>query len=244
MPYRRSYRPRARARPRRYRKRTYKRRMYRRKLPRNQITSAMFRFVMPIIQNSVNSTVGTAVAGHIAPAFSDMPGSTCYKALFAQYRVNKIKVEFIPQVSRVVTTVGSSDEVSYERPMFATSVNRVATSFPQDFEEIMSTSSVRYTQCGKYMRRYITPCTFDTIFNGSFSTEGLNPEYKQWISTNYAGVAHHGVSYVISAASHLPDGMYKYMPVVTMYAQFKNRRVNTDNISSTLPLADPSDNFI
>lgn len=239
MPYRRSYRRRANPPTRRFRRRAMRksripRPMMRRIMPRNQVTSAVFRYVMPNIENLVTSTVGTAVAGHIAPALTDMPGSLCYKNLFAQYRVCKVKVEFVPQVSRNVINTDNSTTNSFERPMFATSINRVATSFPQNFEEIMSTGSVKYGPCGRPYQRYFTPCTFDTIFNGSFSTEGLNPEFKQWISTNYASVANHGVSYVISAADNLPTGLYKYMPIVTMYAQFKNRRVNTDNISDAL----------
>lgn len=233
MVYRRKYRrPNN---PRRKRRMYGRRRMRttRKVSPANQVTSAMFRFVMPLIENSVNSTVGQAVAGHIAPAVSDMPGSNPYKELFAQYRVNKVKVEFIPQVSRNTITVDNSTDNKFERPMFATAINRVATSFPQDFEQIMSTGSVKYCPAGRKCQRYFTPVTFDTIFNGSFSTEGLNPEYKQWISTNYFGVAHHGLSYVISAASNLPTGMYKYMPIVTMYCQFKNRRVNVDNASTS-----------
>ena len=198
--------------------------------PRNQITSAVFRYVMPIIENKVISTVGQANADHIAPALTDMPGSLCYKNLFAQFRVCKIKVEFIPTVSRNMVSTDATTANTYERPLFATSINRVATSFPQDLEQIMTTSSVKYTPCGNKLTRYYTPVTFDTIFNGTFSTEGLNPEYKQWVSTNYATVAHHGCSWVIQAASNLPQGMYKYTPVVTMYAQFKNRRVNTSNV--------------
>ena len=95
---------------------------------------------MPLIENDVNSTVGQAAAGHIAPALSDMPGYACYKNLFAQFRVNKIKVEFIPQVSHNMITVDATTNDKFKRPMFATSINRVATSSPK--------SCARLCDCG------------------------------------------------------------------------------------------------
>lgn len=120
----------ARKAPRYGKKRHVMKRRPRRTLPRNQITSAVFRFAMPIIENKVNAGSGDANADHIAPSVSDMPGSNPYKELFAQYRVCKIKVEFIPQVSRNVITGDNTTENDFERPMFATSINRLATSFP------------------------------------------------------------------------------------------------------------------
>lgn len=239
MPYMRKYPYR-----RKYRKRTTYRRKYltntkRKTKPRNQITSAIFRYFEPtLIENKTVSTVGQAVSGHIAPAVTDMPGSLAYKNLFAQFRVCKIKVEFIPVqknpvVAQIEGTTGMVPTINEETPMFAHHVNRVATSFPQDFEEIMSTSGVKYCTANRKCVRYYTPVTFDTIFVGSFSTEGLQPEYKQWISTNYFNVAHHGLSYVMSAASNIPTGTYKYQVIITMYCQFKNRRVYTDNLDSS-----------
>eukprot|EP01047_Picozoa_sp_COSAG01_P072695 COSAG01_NODE_11630_length_1892_cov_7.590630_2_plen_292_part_00 len=227
-----------------YKKKTYRKRPYRRRYltttrrstkPRNQITSAIFRYADPtLIENKVNSTVGEPNAGHIAPAVTDMPGSLPYKNLFSQFRVCKVKIEFIPvQRINLVAQISGNTTMNEQTPMFATHINRVATSFPQDYEEIMSTSGVKYCAANKKCVRYFTPVTFDTIFVGSFSTEGLAPEYKQWISTNYFNVAHHGCSYVMSAASNIPEGTYKYQKVITMYCQFKNRRVNTDNQASS-----------
>lgn len=219
-------------------RRRYGMRKYKgRRAPQNRVVSTIFRsynFVADI-ENNVISTVGQAVANHIAPSLSDMPGCAPWINLFAQYRINKLKIQFIPMVGKLTETadITSTTEIKGERPLFATTINRVSTSFPQDLEQIMTTGSVKYHPAGRYHQRYYTPSCFETIYRpGITATEALSPAFKQWISTNMINVPHHGLSYVMGAANNIPTGLYKYKVIVTMYCQFKNKRVNTDNVDN------------
>jgi len=147
----------------------------------------------------------------------------------------------------------SSETEKAIQPLFASSVNRVATSFPQSLEDIMTTSSVKYCKAGQKHSRSFKPCTFDSVYRTLPSaTNALNPEYDQWISTNYANVAHHGLSMVMGIAGDLEQDYYKYRVVTTIYCQFKNRRVNTNGfyrmydesgnvVSATLTAAEESE---
>lgn len=171
----------------------------------------------------------------MAFALSDMNGCAPFVNLFSQYRVRKIKYEFIPCTgSKSITDITKA--VPAINPLFATAINRVATSFPQDMEQIFSMGSVKWAKAGTYHSRYFKPVTYDSVYRDLPSaTNALNPEYDQWLSTNMANVHQHGLSYVLGAAGDLPDGYYKYRQVVTMYVEFKNRRVNTDNFAVATP---------
>jgi len=237
MPYRRMYRPR---RPYRKRRTTYKRKAQyygynRGKKPRNWITSAIFRQVLnaPIGNQSTNDA-GSPNVGAIAPQLQDMPGSIAYTNLFAQYRINKVKVEFFPHTGSRFTLNEESTNTPFlsEKPLFATCINRVATSFSTNMAEMMTTSSVKYHTIGKKHTRLFTPVTFDQVFNeDQQGNPALNPTYKQWLSTNYRNIAHHGLNWCIAAANHIPQNWYQYRIVITTYCQFKNRRVYTGPVT-------------
>lgn len=231
----------------RKRKRTYKRRLkpnYKKK-PSNQITSAVFRnWETGIISNLHNGTSGVARAGHLGRALSDMNGCVSYLNMFSQYRVRKIKYQFIPSTGEKAVT-DPSKATTQIRPLFTTAINRVSTSFPQDSEQIFTMMSARWTKAGTYHQRYFKPVTFDQVFrdpNTGETNPALNPSYDQWLSTNMPNTAQHGLSYVLGAAGDLPTGYFKYRLVTTMYVEFKNRRVNTDN--TTIKTLDSNGNLV
>lgn len=233
MPYRRKYKKA----PRRGRGRRMP--MYRSLVPnrfkrhRNQITSAVFRnWEATTIGNVLGAPgTGSPVASHLAYALSDMNGCACYLQLFAQYRVRKIKYEFIPITgSKAITD--STKTAGAICPLFTTAINRVSTSFPQDEEQIFSMMSAQWAKAGTKHTRYFKPVCFDSVYRAlPAGTNALNPEYDQWLSTNMSNVAQHGLSYVMGSAGDLPTDYYKYRIIVTMYCEFKNRRVNVDNVS-------------
>jgi hypothetical protein len=209
------------------------------KRPNNKITQAVFRYYdNTTIENKVDSSNnGVAVAGHVAHSLSDCLGSSPYINLFAQYRVNRVKIQFIPETGNRMTLsqTSATTALAAGRPLFCSVPNKVATSFPQDMEQALSTSSCKYHPMGRYHSRMFTPVTFDQVYRSESSSQpAFNPEYKQWISTNMPNIAQHGLSWVISASDgHIPSGFYKYRIITTMYCQFKNRRVNTENASTT-----------
>lgn len=232
MPYRKRTNAKKRA-PRRYnhnRRRPLRSNRY--KAHRNQITSAVFRTWSPSIIQNLNNTTPQENPNHLAYALTDMNGSLCYVQLFAQYRVRKLRYDFIPITGEKAITESSEATAAY-RPLFATAVNRVSSSFPQDMAQIFSMMSCKWTKAGTYHTRYFKPSTFDSVYRaGLATTNALNPEYDQWISTDMANVAQHGLSYVLGQAGDLPTGYYKYRVICTAYCEFKNRRVNTANVSS------------
>lgn len=220
MPYKRKYKKRSK-RPYRKKKMGYNPR----KRPSNVITSSVFRdWSVTTIGNKAG---GLEQANTLRVRLSDFNGTLPFVELFGQYRIMKIKYQFIPVTgNKTITEV--TDATSAERPLLATTINRVDTSEPLSLEQIMTTAGVQYVPCGRAMTRYFTPNCFEEIHKGQ-SASAENPAYYQWISTNSTTVEHGFLQWVIGSAGDLPANYYKFRLLQTVYVQFKNKRVNTDN---------------
>lgn len=223
MPYKKKYHKKRSKRP------HYKRKMgYNpRKRPSNVIMSSVFRdWSVTHIGNKAN---GLETANTLRIKLSDFNGTLPYVELFGQYRIMKIKYEFIPVTGNKAITE-TADATSAERPLLATTINHVDTSEPQSLEQIMTTAGVQYVPCGRRHVRYFTPNCFEEVYKaGITASNARNPAYKQWISTNSTTVEHGFLQWVIGSAGDLPADYYKFRLLATVYCQFKNKRVNTDN---------------
>lgn len=237
MPYRRrTYRPRA---PIRRKRRMGPSRLMRllrpmrpRTLPRNRVHYATFRIQDSTAQANVINLVQAGVAqenyNHISWSLDQFPQSTCFVRMYNQYRISKIKVEFIPVQTRAQiegTDVGSNSNV----PTFGCYVNRTSTNFPTNLNQILSVPGAKQVNAGRYIKQYFSPVTFDSVYRAAPQvTNALNPEYNQWIRTTEANVKHHGVSWVMSqAGTQWNQEAFRYRVVVTLYAQFKGIKVDT-----------------
>jgi len=147
--------------------------------------------------------------------------------MYNQYRISKVKVEFIPVNTRAQidgASVGANSNV----PTFGCYVNRTSTNYPTNLNQILSVPGAKQTNAGRYVKQYFSPVTFDSVYRaGLTATNALNPEYNQWIRTVESDVKHHGVSWVMSqAGSEWQSEAFRYRVLVTIYAQFKGIKVD------------------
>ena len=231
MPYKRKY-PKRSKRPFAKRKMGYNPK----KRPSNVITSSTFRdYAVTSIGNLAN---GAMYANTLKIKLSDFNGTLPFVELFGQYRIMKIRYEFIPVTgNKSITEL--TEAAGAERPLLCTTINHVDTSEPQNIEQIMTTAGVRYVPAGRKHVRYFTPNCFENVHKSAAGGDQIarNPAYKQWISTNSTTVEHGFLQFVLGGAGDLPKDYYKYKLLQTVYVQFKNKRVNTDN---TRLMYDPS----
>jgi len=196
----------------------------------NRVFSYKFRLMeTALISNASVGGVANDVHGSYKITVGILPNIQSYLRLYRQYRINKIKIEFLPAVTNKVVeevTVVPGSTVDNVRPLFATALNRTDTDQPLNMSQIMSQPSAKFCQAGRYHMRYFTPSTFDSVFRPAISN-ALNPEYKQWIRTFDIGqseVQHHGLDWVLQAAPGFGDGMFKYRVIITAYVQFKGMK--------------------
>jgi len=218
-------------------KKPYYKKNYISKIPQNtanRIFSYKFRYMEEaFIENGSLGGVAQDQIGNYSVKITEMPNFTSYARLYRQYRCCKLKIEFVPAVTTKVVeevTAVPGSNVDNVMPIFATSLNRTATSFPQNMEQMLSSPQAKWTIAGKYHCRYFTPTTYDSVYRAPPAlTNALNPEYKQWLRTddNGPGVAHHGLDWCLSKAPGFGDGMIKYRIIITAYVQFKGMKIDT-----------------
>lgn len=203
-------------------------------VPRNY-NNRVFSYKFRLMENQLisNSSIGGAasdVHGTYKITIGTLPNIQSYLRLYRQYRINKVKIEFLPAVTNKVVeevTAVPGTTVDNVRPLFATALNRTDTDHPLNISQIMSQPSAKYVQAGRYHMRYFTPNTFDSVYRPSVAN-ALNPEYKQWIRTNDSGITgdveHQGLDWVMQGAPGFGDGMFKYRVIITAYVQFKGMK--------------------
>ena len=167
------------------------------------------------------------VPKHIAPLVSQFPGTGPYKALYHQFRVTKIMVEFFPVNSQARYQDGTEEDFcQLYTPTLYTSINRTSSNFADNITKMCSTNSMRSVTAGRYHKRVFTPCTLDQTYESAVTT-GYNPEFGQWISTEDTAVPHFGLDVLLSSTSS-PKCSFKYKMRTTIYVQWKNRKPNVD----------------
>lgn len=179
-------------------------------------------------QYAINFVSGPLdVHDHVAPRVSQFPGTGPYKALYRQFRVIKVILEFFP-----VNLQGSLNEGTEEdfcqlyTPTLYTAINRTSAAFADNITKMCSCNNMRSVTAGKYHKRVFTPATLDQMYDTAVTT-GYNPEYRQWISTEYTSVPHFGCDVLLSSTSS-PKCSFKYKMRTTVVVQWKNRKPNTD----------------
>jgi len=179
-------------------------------------------------QYAIDLISGTLdVHKHVAPMLSEFPGSGPFKALYHQYRVNKVILEFFPanQQGRY-NTFDTTEPSDLYTPTLYTAVNRTADTFADNITKICSTNSMRSVTAGRYMKRIFTPCTLDQVYE-SPATTSYNPEYSQWLSTADTSCPQFGMDVLLSSTDS-PKQSFKYKMRTTIIVQYKNRKPNTD----------------
>lgn len=164
---------------------------------------------------------------HVAPILSQFPGSGPWKALYHQYRVKKVILEFYPvNIQGRYNTATEEDFCELYTPTLYTAVNRTADTFADNITKICSTNSMRSVTAGRYMKRVFTPCTLDQVYE-SPATTAYNPEFAQWLSTQDTSAPQFGMDVLLSS-SPSPKCSFKYKMRISMIVQYKNRKPNTD----------------
>jgi len=203
-----------------------------RRAPPNRYTFATFRYQLTEVQaggiyNEIISGVPQIRSGHIPVLLNQFPNAASYKRIFNQYKICKVKLEFIPVNTRMRIDEGNA--LATNMPTFTTCLNRVSETFPVNLDQALSVPYAKQTNAGRKQVQYYTPVTFDQVYRpGLTVSNALNPEFSQWLTTQYDDVPHHGVSWVMSeAGAAWKTQAFEYRVVATIYVAYKGRRVDT-----------------
>jgi len=175
--------------------------------------------------NLVSDTLD--VHEHVAPAVSQFPGTGPYKALYRQFKVKKVILEFFPV--NMQGRFNTEDDVPFTdlyTPTLYTAINRTSTDFADNITKMASTNNMKSVTAGRYHKRVFTPSTLDQVYQSAMET-AYNPEYNQWLTTEDTSTPHFGMDVLLSSTPS-PKGSFKYKMRTTIVCCWKNRKPNTD----------------
>jgi hypothetical protein len=146
---------------------------------------------------------------------SDLPGYTAFSALYDQYRILAVKVEFVP-VNLATTTNNAGSITNTPSPILHTCIDLDDATTPTA-AVVLSHQTYKchgaYTPASatKYVR-WLQPAVAMDVYQGAFG--GFASKTNQWIDAASPGVAHYG----LKAWLEMPTGSVNTR--VHMYATY------------------------
>lgn len=214
-------------------RRPYRRRTYRKRAR----TTARIPRSMPAVKNNLVSITRQYVATPISTTYalgwsywnytfplSALQGYTEFTNLFGKYRINAVKLTFMPFFSGNDYAQAANSTVYAENPRVHYIVDTSGTSASQvDTEaEMLEFANVRTVRNPtKSFSIYIrNPCVHLGTASGVTIVGGA-PKAKQWIDTANYNIVHHGCSIGMVIPGGASTGAWKFQVVIKYYMQFK-----------------------
>lgn len=122
---------------------------------------------------------------------SDLDDYSDFTNLFDQYRINAVKISFVPNFSNSALEYAANSAGLHS---IHTVIDHNDNTDPNDVLELMQYDNYRRKRIDRVMTRYFKVNTLaDT------KPSGLSAEWKKWISTSSTDVAYYGLKYWIDA---------------------------------------------
>lgn len=169
---------------------------------------------------SLSSIVAPATAtdpvyGAISFKLSDVPGSSEFISLFDQFRINAVKVSFIPVLSEITTQTSGA---KYSSRLF-TCLDYTNAFAPSSVDTVREYQNSQWAPYGKIHTRFIYPkAAVDVLTSGSATLPR-----SSWYSTSLATTAlHYGLLYAFEGAENIATGATIYKVEVKYYLAFRS----------------------
>lgn len=227
--------------PRRYRRRYAPKRKYARKrrpmaarrrravLNRQVHSFKRTAFISQITASKV-SGVQQNINGAYAFSLDMLPGVAEFTSLFDQYKINAVKIQFIPGTTQTTNSVLDPNPTSSNITGAAMCYNRFHSVIDYDDTTLLGSEaaaleygSLKSSRGDRGHTRYLKPKVVQDIFRTGGAT-GKRPIGNQWIDCNNTDVPHYGLKVWMDAPDSPTNIAITYNVYVTMYFQCKNTR--------------------
>lgn len=157
-------------------------------------------------------------------SFDQVTNYNYYAQLWDQYRINFVKVEFIPVQATLVNRPyddTTTPNVNTSTPLLFAVIDRDDSNV-QNSAEIKSRQGHRYCKATRKMDWSFSPSTLTPVYAGSVSSFGYKVNLnKQWLDMGNTGVIHFGLKYALETQS--PNNTFLYRIRKTYYVSFRKR---------------------
>ena len=170
---------------------------------------AVHTFEVTVDRGFVSAT-NTVTTGALGFRLSDTPSPTDFTALFDQYRIAQVRVEFIP----LVTPFGPST-TSIALPYLLTAIDyddetAVTTSTLQQYGTCMTVANQEYHQ------RTLNPLGAQEIYTNGVVSGYSSLKPGDWIDSNSPGAAYFGLKWATTPVT-VVSGSYDLFAIVAHY---------------------------
>lgn len=170
----------------------------------------------------------TFVNGEITTNANLFPMFANLSRTYAQYRIVRLRVQFIPTHPRDVYTTS----VGANCPTFVCYVRRNGfgnQNLPNTLSQALGIPYAKQVNGGERATLTFKPGVLDRVYRPAPAvTDGFNPEYDQWLPTNQGDITQYGVDYFMSpAGTGVAAGAYEYRVVITGDFEFKGIKVDS-----------------
>jgi len=154
--------------------------------------------------------------------FNEVPAYTEFTAMFDQYRIPWIKIDFIPCFSANLAGLFGT-QVNQNMP-FYTAIDYDDGSPPASVAAIQQYSNCTRHELGKKFTVFIRPRNLSMIYESAIATSYALAPYGTWLDCASAAVPYYGLHYAISEVAQSAGTVNLFTPVITWCIECKNLR--------------------
>jgi hypothetical protein len=187
-----------------------------------KINHGVHSFVRKANFGQILSSNSAPVFGAYAFKLSDFPNYTEFSALYDQFRITSVDVQFL-HLTTAITNTNSAGSIVIACPRFLSVLDYDGATAPASLDELR-----QYNNCiavnadTSYIRSFI-PASLSIEYIGV--TNGYSPQFGKWHDVAYSTIPHYGLRYALdNTAIAGPNASFGYNVEVTMHLEFRNSR--------------------
>lgn len=158
----------------------------------------------------------TGVTGALQFCLSDVPTPTDFTSLFDQWRIQQVKVEFIP----LSAPFGASTTAT-NLPYLITALDYDDATTPANAAVLQQYSNAQVVYNQEYTQRTLTPRSALSAYSGSFGSFVLAP-VGEWKDSASPGTLYYGVKWATTPVSVVSGSYQLYAIMCTYMIQCRN----------------------
>jgi hypothetical protein len=166
-------------------------------------------FYLSASRGAITTSTTIPSAGALTFILQDLPAYTELTALYDQYRIMKVKVEFI--------VTGATNPLTGPPGLILTALDYNDATTPASVNELVQYETVQSVPVGNYFERTLQPRSAVAAYSGVFTS--FANVYAQWIDTASSSVVHYGIKYYIPA---IATSVYTISPIAHYHVQCRS----------------------
>lgn len=173
---------------------------------------------------------GTILSSNTAPVFgayafklSDFPSYTEFTALYDQFRIVKVDVQFLHLASAINNT-NSASSIVLRCPRFYSVLDFDDSTAPTAIDDLRQYNNcITVNSDTSYMRSF-APASLELEYVSTILS-GYSPVFGKWHDCTYSSLPHYGLKYALDTTPIAgPTSAFGYNVEVTLHLEFRQSR--------------------